>query len=180
MPLLPVVVIAAGALLPLLNIIESRRSRNTGTISTVAISGLCVLGGVLTLPAILIDLAIPFPQDLNVPLPEALLFYPAIALVAEVTFHLIPLAVLSVIASRRPSSPLVFLPAVAAEPLFQFALNSGATLQSWLVLGNVSLISAVQIWLFLRFGAGSMIALRLIYYLCWHVLWGLQRQSLLF
>ena len=179
-PLLPVVVISALALLPLVTSIQSRLAKSSDKERTANLAFLCCLGAVLSLPAILIDLVMPFPQTLNIPLPEALLFYPAIALVAEVSFHLLPLAVLPTIVARHPSSPWVFLPALAAEPLFQFALNTGAAMQGWLVLGNVGLISAVQIWLFLRLGPGAMIALRLIYYLLWHVLWGSLRLALLF
>jgi hypothetical protein len=40
---------------------------------------------------IIADFRIVFPQDLNVPPPHSLLFYPAIAYIAEITFHTVPL-----------------------------------------------------------------------------------------
>jgi hypothetical protein len=42
--------------------------------------------------AILVDVAVGFPEDINIAWPRSLLFYPAIALVAETAFHLVPLA----------------------------------------------------------------------------------------
>ena len=49
----------------------------------------CVVGGTLfVVPTILVDLLQPFPEDLNVALPSALLFYPVMGFVVEIVFHL--------------------------------------------------------------------------------------------
>lgn len=135
------------------------------------------LGAALVLPAIAIDLFQPFPTDTNVPLPQALVFYPAMALLAEVVFHLVPLALL--LPLRWPVA-LRVMPVIALEPLFQVVSGAGPALQSLLVFLNVGLINAVQLWVLLRYGFGAMIGLRLVYYLGWHVLWGTLRLPLLF
>ena len=137
-------------------------------------------GAVLAVPPILIDLAIPFPRDINVAPPGSFLFYPAIALVAEVALHLLPLAVLAVAISRGRVSAWMFLPVVLVEPALQAFFSIDAGLQSWLVFGNVSLISAAQIWIFRKYGFSAMFGLRLSFYFFWHVLWGTLRLHLLF
>ena len=43
---------------------------------------------------IIADFFIRYPEDINVPVPEALLFYPAVGFVAEIAFHVLPLALL--------------------------------------------------------------------------------------
>lgn len=45
---------------------------------------LMALGLALAIPPVAIDIFAPFPRDMNVQLPAAFLFYPAIALVADV------------------------------------------------------------------------------------------------
>lgn len=75
------------------------------------------------LSAIVADAALRFPHDINVPVPWALLFYPAIAFVVEVAFHVIPLA-LALTVFRAQSLALVIACAIAValiEPLFQGA-----------------------------------------------------------
>jgi hypothetical protein len=52
------------------------------------------LGALFALATVVLDLQVVFPADLNVALPAALLFYPAIGFVVEVVFHLLPLSVL--------------------------------------------------------------------------------------
>jgi len=138
------------------------------------------LGALLAIPPILIDMFLPFPQSMNLPLPDALYFYPAIALVAEVQFHLFPLALLALVLPRTVSPILLVLPVVLIEPLFQVFFLQGFTLQTILVLFNVGLISACQMWLFLRYGYGAMFGLRIAFYLFWHIIWGALRLQLLF
>lgn len=142
--------------------------------------GLLALGALLALPPIAIDLTLRFPKDLNFPLPGALFFYPAIALVAETVFHLIPLALLALFLPRDLPAHWLIIPVILIEPLFQMAFLSEAPLRSLLVLGNVALISAAQLWLYLRHGFAAMIGLRLCFYLFWHILWGAARLELLF
>ena len=40
------------------------------------------------------DFIIRYPEDTNVPVPQAFLFYPAVGFVAEIVFHVLPLALL--------------------------------------------------------------------------------------
>jgi hypothetical protein len=47
-----------------------------------------------------VDLALEFPRDLNVPFPEALLFYPAMGYVGQITLHLFPFAILLPLMNR--------------------------------------------------------------------------------
>ncbi len=138
------------------------------------------LGALLALPPIGIDLWLRFPADINVALPRALVFYPAVALVAEVLFHLLPLALLAALAPKGTPTNWLFLPAIFVEPLFQIAFMPRFDLMALLVLGNVSLVSAAQLWLFRRHGFAAMITLRLTFYLFWHLIWGSLRLLLLF
>ena len=149
-------------------------------ISAISIGQLLGLGALLAIPPVLIDIFTHFPEAMNLPLPDALFFYPSIALVAEVQFHLLPLAFLTHIVPRTVPRLWLFLPVILIEPLFQVIFMQGASLQSLLVLLNVTLISAVQLWLFRRHGFAAMIGLRLSFYLFWHVLWGTLRLQILF
>lgn len=180
---LPHVTIVAAALgYPLLVFVQSRLIqvellRTVRRADAIALVG---LGAMLSVPPILIDIAMPFPHDINVLPPVSLLFYAAIALVAEVVLHLAPLAVLAAVTTYRKVAAWMFVPVVLVEPALQAVFLSGTGLQAWLVFGNVTLISATQIWVFTRFGFGAMFALRIIFYLFWHVLWGSLRLHLLF
>ena len=180
---LPQVTIFAAAIgYPLLIVVQSRLM-NMETLRTfrradaIALVG---LGAILAVPPIIIDIAIPFPRDINVLPPKSILFYPAIALVAEVVLHLVPLALLAVVITRRKVSAWMFVPVVLVEPALQAFSSYETGLQAWLVFGNVSLISAAQIWVFMRYGFGAMFGLRLAFYLFWHVMWGFLRHHLLF
>lgn len=137
-------------------------------------------GAALALPPIAIDLVMPFPANMNLPVPGAVLFYPAIALVAEVVFHLFPLAILAIAAPATLRAGYLLAPVVFVEPLFQMAFTTGPMLQAILVFCNVSLISATGLWLFQRYGFTAMIGLRIAFYFFWHILWGTARLSILF
>lgn len=182
LPLTLVTICAAIIGYPLLLFVQSRlidraAVRAFRRADAIALVG---FGAVLAVPPILIDLAIPFPRDINVAPPGSFLFYPAIALVAEVALHLLPLAVLAVAIPRGRVSAWMFLPVVLVEPALQAFFSIDAGLQSWLVFGNVSLISAAQIWVFRKYGFSAMFGLRLAFYFFWHVLWGTLRLHLLF
>ncbi len=138
--------------------------------------------------AIIADIVIRYPRDLNVPLPQALAFYPAIGLVAEVAFHLLPLALLlpalGLLAGRLGRERAVWLAILAAaafEPTFQVVIGStgspGGDLYTWL---QIFVIAALQLYVFRRYGFASMYAFRLVYYACWHIAWGTIRLRLLF
>lgn len=137
--------------------------------------------------AITIDLVVGYPADLNVAIPAALLFYPGIALVAETLFHLVPLALLVVLAGRGgrqvSDADVVRAIAVAAlvEPAFQLALTPDPV--SWLGLltaANVGAFGVVQLVLFRRHDFVTMLVMRLAYYAVWHLAWGTARLEVLF
>ena len=149
-------------------------------VSPRSVGVLLLVGFVLSIPPVLIDLAIHFPQGMNLPMPEALVFYPAIALVAEVQFHLLPLVLVSYVLPRDVPLTRLVLPVILFYSLGQVAFLQGFSLQAILVLFNVGLISAVQMWAFLRHGFAGMLGVRLAFYLFWHIVWGTLRLDLLF
>ncbi|MDH3263106.1 MAG: hypothetical protein OEM24_03825 [Paracoccaceae bacterium] len=127
---------------------------------------------------VLVDLLSPFPEGINVAWPEAWLFYPAIAVAAEAALHLVPLALVFAATGRVWPS---ILAAALAEPVLQTALAAG--LPGWqraLVAGQVFLIALVGLALFRRHGIAALTALRVVYYLWWHLLWGAARLPLLY
>ncbi len=144
----------------------------------------------IVLPTILVDTFQPFPEDMNVAVPAALLFYPIMGYVVEITFHLVPLSILLLVVSKATDvgdAPRQFwtCAAIAAtlEPGFQ--IWAGATEQGWtwksIYLGvHLFLFSVVQFYVLKRFGFVHMFLFRMTYYLHWHILWGTLRTSLLF
>jgi len=147
-----------------------------------------VLATVLAVAIIIADFIIRYPEDLNVPLPEALLFYPAIGFVAELLFHVVPLALLLLLLSPLSGSLgkervvwLAILLVAALEPAFQ-VLFEGEPLTwgdayTWL---HIFTIAFLQLYVFRRFDFVSMYAFRLFYYAYWHILWGVLRLEVLF
>lgn len=181
-PLFPATIFAAGVGLLLITFLEKRGAspRHPMRVAPQSAAKILLLGGILALPPIMIDVALGFPEDLNLPLPDALFFYPGIALVAEVVFHLLPLALLSMFFLRTPTPAWLIWPVVIVEPIFQLSFLSGPGLLGVLVLANVSLVSAAQLWLFQRHGFLVMIGLRLAFYFFWHIAWGQLRLVLLY
>ena len=147
-----------------------------------------VYAAALAVAIIIADVVIRYPRDLNVPLPQALLFYPAIGLVAEVAFHLLPLAfllpALNLIAGRLGRERVVWISILltaVAEPTFQVIFEgTGSTLGNMYTWLHIFVIAVLQLYVFRRFDFASMYSFRLIYYACWHILWGTIRLSVLF
>jgi len=147
-----------------------------------------VLATVLAVAIIIADFIIRYPEDLNVPVPQALLFYPAIGFVAELLFHIVPLAILLLLLSPLSGSFgkerviwLAILLVAALEPTFQ-VLFEGEPLTwgdayTWI---HVFAIAFLQLYVFRRFDFVSMYAFRLFYYAYWHILWGALRLEVLF
>lgn len=134
------------------------------------------------------DVLLRYPQDINVPVPRALLFYPAIGLTAEVAFHLVPLAclllVLNAIVPQVARERVVWfaLALVAvSEPVFQVLVGGGGTglvdVHTWV---HVFVLASLQLYVFRRFDFASMYGFRLVYYAYWHILWGTIRIPVLF
>ncbi len=133
--------------------------------------------------AIAVDVGFGFPRDLNTAWPRSLLFYPAIAFVAEVGFHILPLALLATVTGWRFTGPgsgrvLASVLVVASlEAGFQIAIGSGLDV---FVGPHLFAIGIFALSVFRRFGYVPMIWFRLAYYLVWHVIWGYARIDLLF
>lgn len=136
---------------------------------------------------IVMDIAAPYPRDINVRLPAGLLFYPAIGFVADIVFHLVPLALLLVVFTILGLAPrIAFAGALvltaASEPAFQVITGMG-TGPIWRDLGlsvHLFAFGLVQLAILRRHGFTAMLGFRLIYYLHWHILWGAARLTLLF
>ena len=169
--------------LPALRLARSRGFVAADTAPIRSYLRIAILGAVLSVPAILIDVLGGFPADINIPLPEALVAYPAVAFVAELLFHVIPLGVLALLCARRTGSrcALVALAALP-EPLLQVVW--GATHSPlWanaLVGLQLLVFNAVGLVVLRRHGLLAAYALRVGYYGIWHVLWGQWRLGLLF
>ncbi len=147
-----------------------------------------VVAGVgLSLVAVAFDNLVPFPQEMNVPWPQSTLLYPAIAFVAEVAFHLVPLALLVLALGWRfePRSDdrrvWVAVGVVAClEALFHTvdALSGSDQRLAWFVGPHLLVVGAVELVIFRRFGFMAMMIFRLTYYLVWHIAWGYLRLRL--
>jgi hypothetical protein len=168
-------------------------SRNNFAIhkGRATLRGISVSAGMATLLAVAIviaDFIFRYPEDTNVPVPGALLFYPAIGFVAEIAFHVAPLTillfVLAPLGSRFGADALVTAGIVitaALEPTFQVMFEgdpvSWASAYTWI---HVFAIALLQLRVFRRYGFLSMYAFRIVYYLYWHITWGVIRLEVLF
>jgi hypothetical protein len=156
------------------------------TLRGVALSA--VFATVLAIAIVVADFFIRYPEDTNVPVPQALLFYPAIGFVAEIVFHVLPLALLLL-----ALTPLVgtlgrervvwfgILVVAVLEPFFQVLFEkkpfTWGAVYTWI---HVFAIAFLQLYVFRRFDFVSMYVFRLIYYGYWHILWGVIRLKVLF
>jgi len=137
--------------------------------------------------AIVVDCIMVFPKDLNIPFPDSLLFYPAIAFFVEIVFHVIPVGIILSIStaifknSDKKKLTLFSIILVALiEPTFQIMMDDypiWALIITWV---NLYLFNLFQLLTFKRYGFIAMYLFRLIYYLIWHILWGHFRLDLLF
>lgn len=153
--------------------------------------GMALSAGIATLFAVAIiiaDFFIRYPENMNVPVPQALLFYPAIGFVAEIVFHILPLTllllVLSPLAGRLGAERVVWLAiflVAAAEPTFQVVFEGrpftwGAA-YTWVHVFGIAL---AQLIIFRRYDFTTMFAFRMFYYAYWHIAWGVVRLHVLF
>jgi hypothetical protein len=148
---------------------------------------LLALGAGLTLPVIIVDVFGGFPADLNVALPDALLFYPSIAFVAETAFHVLPLSGLAVVASVARVPPSRLWPFAAAgasliEPVLQVAWGaSDSPLWASAYVGlHLLVFNLIGVHVLRRHGFLAVWSYRMAYYLVWHITWGALRTGLLF
>lgn len=148
-----------------------------------------LLATLLAVPVIVVDLLGGFPREINVAVPEALLFYPVIALVAETVFHVVPMALflglLGPVLEKLGKEKTIWVCVVLAssiEPIFQVVL-AGDDSPAWAVayVGlHLVVFGLSALYFFKRYGFLSMYAFRVVYYLHWHILWGVARLHLLF
>lgn len=132
--------------------------------------------------AIVADSTIRFADDINVSWPNSLVFYSAVAIVAEVVFHVVPLAVLELLfepdfdGASLGADALVCVTVVALiETVFQVvaSVRNGARVPLVVfVTVHLFVVGVAQVLLFWRFGVLAMVGFRLVYYALWHVTWG--------
>jgi hypothetical protein len=160
--------------------------RGRATLRGIAVSA--ALATVLAVPIVLVDTALRYPEDTNVPVPQALAFYPAVGYVAELVFQVVPLAIILLVLSpfrdRVGRDRLVWLAiglVATLEPTFQVLFEedplSPLAAYTWV---HVFAISFLQLAVFRRYDFVSMLSLRLVYYAYWHILWGTIRLEVLF
>jgi hypothetical protein len=147
------------------------------------------LATALAVPVIVVDLAGGFPESINAPMPGALLFYPAIALVAETIFHVAPLALLLLLArllvprmGREAVLLGCMLAAALPEPIFQ-VLAGSAESPGWAnayVGIHLTVFNVLAVYLFKRHGFFTVYVFRMFYYMIWHIVWGVVRLRLIF
>jgi hypothetical protein len=149
-----------------------------------------ILALVFGVVIVLVDRQAVYPAEINMTWPNAWLYYPLIGFTAQVVFHLVPLAmVLLLLTSSRIGMSFdgAILPsllvAAVLEPVFQTLFGLSDPIPIWAkayVAVHILLINLSQLFIFQRYGFIPSYAMRLIYYLIWHVLWGHFRLDLLF
>ena len=148
------------------------------------------LAAILPLVAIVIDVFIRFPKDMNQSFPASLGFYPSIGFLVEVVFHLVPITILLLLITpfiRDSNNTVVvwsvLLVVATIEPSFQtisMASGSYPLAGRLAVFVNILIFNITQMVLFKRVGFLAMYSSRLLYYLIWHIIWGSFRLAVLF
>jgi hypothetical protein len=116
-------------------------------------------------------------------MPDALRFYPAIAVFVEIALHVVPIAVLVAILGMPTDFDATFwriaVPVALVEAVVQavYATSIGTSLFNAV---HLMVFGVIEVWIFWRFGFTRMLGFRLVYYLLWHVAWGVARLELLF
>lgn len=129
------------------------------------------------------DLVLGFPADTNVAMPDALRFYPTIAVFVEVMLHAVPMALLVAFVGMPTGFDGTFwriaIPVAAIEAVLQavYATSLGTSVFSAI---HLAVFGVAQVWMFWRFGFVWMLGFRLFYYALWHMAWGVARLHLLF
>ncbi len=138
---------------------------------------------VLAAVAIGADVALRYAEDTNVALPDALRFYPAIAVFVEIAFHAIPIAgLVAIFGMPNGFAALLWriaVPVASIEAVLQ-ALFAPSVSTSVFSAVHLVVFGVVEIWVFWRFGFVWMLGFRLFYYALWHIAWGVARLKLLF
>ncbi len=186
-PLNPTAVMVGASLAGLLALASLQRGSDFAVLGPgAAIDAATTIARVVPLlasAAVVADLVFRFPEDTNVEMPDALRFYPAIAVFVEMVLHAVPIAVL-VAAFGMPTGLdgsfwRIAVPVAAIEAVLQaaYATSVGTAVFSAVQL---TVFGVVQVWMFWRFGFVWMLGFRLVYYALWHLAWGAARLELLF
>lgn len=129
------------------------------------------------------DIVLRYAEDTNVAMPDAVRFYPAIAVFVEIALHTVPIAVLVAVLGMPSGFDVTFwriaVPVALIEAVLQavYAESIGTSVFSAL---HLMVFGVAQVWMFWRFGFVWMLGFRLVYYALWHVAWGAARLELLF
>lgn len=136
-----------------------------------------------------VDMLVGFPRNINVPLPWGWLYYPVMGFVAEVTLHLLPLTLLLAgfhWLTRHPARGVTLWSCVALasvpESILQVVTGTtdgAAAGLNAIVAVHLLAFGFAELWLLRHHGFLAMYGMRLIYYLWWHILWGVLRTPFL-
>ncbi len=129
------------------------------------------------------DLVFRYREDLNVAMPDAFRFYPAIAAFVELALHVVSVAVFVAVLGMPTGFDATFwriaIPVALVEAVAQavYATSIGTSVFSFV---HLMVFGLAQVWIFWRFGFMWMLGFRLAYYSLWHLIWGTARIELLF
>ncbi len=145
----------------------------------------------LSINAILIDLKVMLPADMNIPFPNSLMFYPSINFLVQIIFHILPLTALLLMLKLIPPQKsqekfiwIVIAVVALLEPIYHMLdmRTLGAYSLQWVILTgiNIYLINFFELLIFKRYDFVAMFLFRLLFYLIWHIIWGYFRLGILF
>jgi hypothetical protein len=162
----------------------------TSALPTSHLYRLGLFGAAFAVPAVVVDSQIHFPEDMNTGWPESLLYYPAMAFLAEIVFHLAPLALLLTALrwnlDRHPNDTRRAATAIAVvaalEMLFHTldVMTGSDQRLALFVIPQLTTFGVCQLAILRRYGFAATLSFRLGYYLIWHIAWGEARLALLF
>jgi len=137
--------------------------------------------------SIVVDYFMIFPIEMNVPFPDSLCFYPAIAFFVEIVFHVLPMAIflflLRVVFPKVNNEKLIFaviLLVSLIEPTFQILMDDYPVWALIIIWVNLYFFNLTQLIAYKHYGFVTMYLYRLVYYLIWHIIWGHFRLDLFF
>lgn len=183
------IAVAAALGIPTLVYLQSRhwihiRSPRNAT------AGLIVsflLASIFGAAIVIVDLLVGVGPVWTVPPPQSVLFYPAVAYVVEIVFHVLPMGLLLLLfgglaGKYRPGNAFgsIAIGVALIEPVFQLYFNLPGLMISFVdvIVGlHIYFINLAQLYIFRRFDFVSMLVFRLVYYLHWHIVWGFLRQA---
>jgi hypothetical protein len=123
--------------------------------------------------------------SIHIPFPASLLIYPGGAILVEILYRLFPIPTLLWLFTRLPAGrkhengAFWTLAALTSflEPLGDLGLRSQGMATMAAVFAQDYALNFAQAWMFRKRGFLAAIAVRVAFYLVWHVLWGLAGTS---